>query len=30
MDKSVYQARWLLAPILGLCVVIMTAGFWLG
>ncbi|MET3590676.1 hypothetical protein ABID26_000055 [Mesorhizobium shonense] len=25
MDRSVYEARWLLAPLLGLCVAFATA-----
>lgn len=26
MDRSVYEARWLLAPVFGLCVVFAAAG----
>jgi hypothetical protein len=27
MEKSVHQARWMLAPVLGLCIAIISAGF---
>jgi len=30
MDNSVHQARWMLAPVFGLCIVIISAGFVLG
>ena len=30
MDNSVYEARWLLAPILGLCIAFISAGLFLG
>ena len=30
MDNSVHQARWMLAPVLGLYVVIIAAGLVLG
>jgi hypothetical protein len=26
MDSSVHQARWMLAPVLALCIVIVAAG----
>jgi hypothetical protein len=26
MDRSVYEARWLLAPVFGLCIVFAAAG----
>ena len=30
MDRSVYQARWLLGPLLGLSAVVVAAGLLLG
>lgn len=30
MDRSVYQARWLLGPLLGLGAVVVAAGLLLG
>jgi hypothetical protein len=30
MDKSVREARWILAPILGLCIAFLSAGVLLG
>lgn len=30
MDRSVYEARWLLAPAFGLCIVFAAAGILLG
>jgi hypothetical protein len=27
MDNSVHQERWMLAPVLGLCIIIISAGF---
>jgi hypothetical protein len=30
MDNSVYQARWLLAPLFGLCVGVAFMGLMLG
>jgi hypothetical protein len=30
MDNSVYQARWLLAPVLGIGVGVMTFGVFFG
>ena len=30
MDNSVGQARWILAPIFGLCIIFMSVGLFLG
>ncbi|RJT29276.1 hypothetical protein D3227_32505 [Mesorhizobium waimense] len=30
MDESVGQARWLLAPVFGMCIIFMTIGIFLG
>lgn len=30
MDKSVYQARWLLAPVFGICVTFVALGVFFG
>jgi hypothetical protein len=30
METSVSQARWILAPVFGLCIVFLSAGIFLG
>ena len=30
MDRSVHEARWLLAPLFGICIGLMTVGIFVG